>query len=77
MDAAVPQHLLRDAPISSWVGAIPWLLYEQTSARLNVRKNFLSERMVKHWNRLPGKVMNPLSLQVFKKSVDVALRTVV
>jgi len=50
---------------------------QQTSARLDVRKNFLSERVVKHQNRLPGKAMNALSLKVFRKSVDVALRAVV
>ena len=30
-----------------------------------------------HWHRLPGEVVNPLSLEVFKNCVDVALRDVV
>jgi len=30
-----------------------------------------------HWNRLPRKVMESLSLEVFEKHVNVALRDVV
>jgi len=38
---------------------------------LDIRKNFITERVVKHWNRLPRDV-SP-SLEVFKKRVDTAL----
>jgi len=42
--------------------------------RLHIRKNIFTERVVKHWSRLPREVAESPSLEIFKRCVHMVLR---
>lgn len=47
------------------------LLLHQGRSRLDTRKNLFTERIIKYWNRFPREVTKSLSLEEFKKHMDV------
>ena len=53
------------------------LRLHQVRFRLDIRKNFLTERIVKHWNRLSREVVESKSLEEFRIRAGVVLEDVV
>ncbi|GAB0176492.1 hypothetical protein GRJ2_000114400 [Grus japonensis] len=46
---------------------------EHRKFHLNMRKNFFTLRVTKHWNRLPREVVESPSMEIFKTHLDVIL----
>ncbi|KFQ95849.1 hypothetical protein Y956_02459, partial [Nipponia nippon] len=50
---------------------------EEGRFRLDIRKNFFTMRVVKHWNRLPREAVDAPSLETFKARLDGALSNLI
>ena len=44
---------------------------------MDIRENYFTMRVVRHWNRLPREVVNALSLEAFQARLDGALSNLV
>ena len=49
------------------------LIFFQKSVKLNVRKNFFSQRVVNYWNKLPETAINSTSITKVKNRMDCHL----
>ncbi|KFZ65446.1 hypothetical protein N321_11078, partial [Antrostomus carolinensis] len=45
--------------------------------KLDIRRKFFTQRVVRHWNRLPREVVDAPSLEAFKTMLDGALGSLI
>ncbi|KFZ65427.1 hypothetical protein N321_12920, partial [Antrostomus carolinensis] len=45
--------------------------------RLDIRRKFFTQKVVRHWNRLPREVVDAPSLEAFKARLDGALGSLI
>ena len=62
-----------DSDRTRWNG----LKLRQWRFRLGIRRRFFTQRVVRHWNRLPKEAVDAPSLEAFKARLDVALGSLV
>ena len=48
-------------------------IQRESRSRLDVRSKFFTQRVVRHWHRLPREAVNAPSLEVFEARLDGAL----
>ena len=53
------------------------LKLRQGRFRLDIRRNFFTQKVVTHWNRVPKEAVDAPSLETFKARLDVALGSLV
>ena len=50
---------------------------EERRFKLDIRKKFLTTKVVRHWNKLPREAVDAPCLKAFKARLDGALRNLV
>ncbi|KFZ55357.1 hypothetical protein N321_00937, partial [Antrostomus carolinensis] len=45
--------------------------------KLDIRRKFFTQRVVRHWNRLPRQVVDAPSLEAFKAKLDGVLGSLI